>query len=332
MQSAQVRPRGCSRRLQRVAVDFGADLPFTQAMDKLAEHYGVVVPESTIRAITLKHAQIMFETTPVPQSWPEHKGCDVIIAQTDGGMVPIMQASATQSDKRKGKTLFWKESKLCLAHPQGSVSPVFAGTLQGDAREAGKQLFACAGMAGFGTNSHVHVVGDGAPWIEAQVQDKFGANASYLVDFYHACDYLGSAAKAIAPNEQAAKAWMTEQKDRLKTNNAQQVLQSLQPHLEGPDTKDADAPVRQCHRYLLNRMDQLNYKDALSKDLPIGSGEIESAHRYVVQKRLKLSGCWWLIQNAEHMLALRLIRANRKWDAYWSTLAGRNSSELATSV
>jgi len=32
-------------------------------------------------------------------------------------------------------------------------------------------------------------------------------------------------------------------------------------------------------------MDQLNYQDALNKNLPIGSGEIESAHRYVVQKR-----------------------------------------------
>jgi len=71
-------------------------------------------------------------------------------------------------------------------------------------------------------------------------------------------------------------------------------------------------------------MDQLKYQDALNKDLPIGSGEIESAHRYVVQKKLKLSGAWWEIQNAEHMLALRINRANRKWDGYWGALAGQN--------
>jgi hypothetical protein len=29
-------------------------------------------------------------------------------------------------------------------------------------------------------------------------------------------------------------------------------------------------------------MYQLNYKDAIANDLPIGSGEIESAHRYVI--------------------------------------------------
>jgi len=53
------------------------------------------------------------------------------------------------------------------------------------------------------------------------------------------------------------------------------------------------------------------WKSALANNLPIGSGEIESAHRYIVQKRLKLPGSWWCAANAEHMLALRLNRANR---------------------
>lgn len=330
--SANVSSRGCSRRLQRVVTDFGADLPFAQVMDKLVEHYGIVIAESTIRRITLWHAQALFELTPQSQQWPTQSGCEVIIAQTDGGMVPIVAPSATQSDKRKGKELYWKESKLCLAHPQGSVSPVFAGTLQGDAQVAGQQLFACATHAGFGINTHVHVVGDGAPWIERQVQDQFGSNGSYLVDFYHVCEYLAAANKAISPNEVAATRWMAEQKERLKAHQAPQVLLALQPHQEAPGTPDADAPVRQCHRYLSKRLDQLNYKDALSKGLPIGSGEIESAHRYVVQKRLKLAGCWWRLHNAEHMLALRLNRANHQWGAYWAKVAAQPTPETDTSV
>jgi hypothetical protein len=79
------------------------------------------------------------------------------------------------------------------------------------------------------------------------------------------------------------------------------------------------APVRQCYRYLSARQEQLDYEGAISQELPIGSGEIESAHRYVVQKRLKLPGAWWLAANAEHMLALRVNRANREWAGYWST-------------
>jgi hypothetical protein len=61
----------------------------------------------------------------------------------------------------------------------------------------------------------------------------------------------------------------------------------------------------------------LDYKSALENDLPIGSGEIESAHRYVIQKRLKVAGDWWLEQTAEDMLALRTLLANDNWDKYW---------------
>jgi hypothetical protein len=59
------------------------------------------------------------------------------------------------------------------------------------------------------------------------------------------------------------------------------------------------------------------YKDAIARNLPIGSGEIESAHRYVIQKRLKLSGAWWTLDNAAAVLALRVARANGRWLSYW---------------
>ncbi len=68
---------------------------------------------------------------------------------------------------------------------------------------------------------------------------------------------------------------------------------------------------------MINRPGQFNYQDAIKDDLPIGSGEIESAHSYVIQARLKLSGCWCQLENAMTMLALRVLRANRDWDSYW---------------
>ena len=71
-------------------------------------------------------------------------------------------------------------------------------------------------------------------------------------------------------------------------------------------------------RYIKNRPHQLDYKAALAQGLPIGSGEIESAHRYVIQQRLKLPGAWWAPDNVDSMLALRIIRANEKWDDYWN--------------
>jgi hypothetical protein len=83
--------------------------------------------------------------------------------------------------------------------------------------------------------------------------------------------------------------------------------------------------VRQCHRYLSARREQLNYRDALANELPIGSGEIESAHRYIAQQRLKRPGAWWRLDHADYMLALRINRRNGDWAAFWETLAKTRS-------
>ena len=320
-QSAQVSHRGCSRPLQRTVTDFGADLPFAQVMDKLVEHYGIVLGESTIRHITEGHAQTIFAAAQraSPDSLRPRGTSAVVIVEMDGGMVPIVVPDAASEDRRKGKKLLWKEAKICLAHPQGSKTLAYGGTLQGDVDTAGEQLLACATRAGFGRHTHIHAVGDGAQWIADQVEDQFGAQSSYLLDFYHVCEYLGAAAGLIAGDAPARAAWMGEQKERLKTQQANQVLQALQPYLEEAGIADSEAPVRQCHRYLSHRSDQLDYQSALAQDLPIGSGEIESAHRYIVQKRLKLPGAWWRAANAEHMLALRLNRANGLWNDYWAS-------------
>jgi hypothetical protein len=286
-------------------------------MDKLVEHYGVLLSESVIRRVALAHARNIFETDTPQEDWPSAPGGEQIIAEMDGGMVPIMEPESAQTDRRKGKHLRWKEAKIALAHPQGSQTLTYGGTLEGDALQAGRMLFDTACRAGFGRNSQLHAVGDGACWIAEQVEERFGKNGRYLLDFFHVCDYLSAAAKAIATTEEAVTTWMETQKDRLKRGQPQSVLDALKPYQEDARIDDDQAPIRVCHRYLSGRLDQLHYDEALRQDLPIGSGEIESAHRYLVQQRLKRPGAWWRTHNAEHMLALRLNRANHRWHDYW---------------
>ncbi|MCL1960928.1 MAG: hypothetical protein FWG56_03980 [Desulfovibrionaceae bacterium] len=146
-----------------------------------------------------------------------------------------------------------------------------------------------------------------------------GIDWQFSVDFYHVCEYLGQAAQAIEEQPAAQRYWLEQQKQRLKTAELDAVLRTLQSHCESEQTPEQDVPVRQCWRYLATRQDQLDYAGAIARGLPIGSGQIESAHRYVIQKRLKLPGAWWSPKNAQHMLALRLNRANSEWASYWAT-------------
>jgi Uncharacterised protein family (UPF0236) len=310
--------RGCSPALQRAITDFGADGPFAGASTKLKEHYGIDVPVSTIRATTEKHGEAILEKQKQSTPLGEQPGVAVLITEMDGSMLPVVEtaeASETSMDRRKTRKLSWKETRLCLAHEPGSVTPVFAATTDG-VEEAGQQWLRCAVAAGAGSQTKFHGLGDGASWITDQMELQFGTQAQYLIDFYHLCEYLSAAANVVAGSDK--KSWMEEKKNWLKANRWPAVLESLEPFLEDTSIADKDAPVRACHRYISNRSNYLDYQSALAAGLPIGSGEIESAHRYVFQIRLKIAGAWWKMENLSKMVALRVLRANRGWEAYWS--------------
>lgn len=175
--------------------------------------------------------------------------------------------------------------------------------------------------AGLGFRTKVHGLGDGAKWIEDQMRRVFQKRLTYLIDFYHVCEYLAEAAEYGWTSEK--RKWAKENQELLKQSKSKQVLQriSLRLPLDWANKKkekgSEDNAIEKCYRYIKNRTAFLDYKNALSKNLPIGSGEVESSHRYIIQKRLKIAGAWWREETAESMLNLRVLRANNDWDDYW---------------
>ena len=302
--------------------DFGADESFSEAVSKMKEHYGINVSTTAVQRITVQHAEIIHGSEDACHQERLSKRDNIVdttITEIDGSMVPIVEfiipSDKTESevDLRKCRTLLYKEARLALSHEQGSMTPVYAATM-GDVNEAGKHLRFTVEAVGLSDKTRIHGVGDGALWIANQFEKQFGAQSSYLIDFYHLCEYLAAASKHI-PNSQS---WVDQQKSFLKNSQPEQVLIELKPYLEPSTTADEQAPVRACYRYIENRPGQFNYKETIEKGLPIGSGEVESEHRYISQKRLKVPGAWWKKTNAANMLSLRVQRANGHWQSYWS--------------
>lgn len=317
---AEVRCRGYSLPLQRAITDFGADNAFGQVCAKLKEHYGISIPLGAAATLTERHAQALNEADVTPAVTTAIVPLTLIV-EADGSMIPVVQIGAGTMevpDKRKHRALSWKEARLSLARRPDEVEPIFDVTL-GDATATGIALKRLAVAAGLKPHTRVHGLGDGAPWIAEQVEIQFGALGRYLIDFYHLCDYLAAAAPVCAPDQPSA--WMACQKERLKTGQLDAVMAALDPHVESDTVASDDAPVRSCYRYIANRPGQFQYHEALAANLPIGSGEVESAHRFVIQKRLKLPGAWWCPANAQAMLNLRVLRANHCWQRYWDYAA-----------
>lgn len=312
--SARVQCRGYSLPLQRVIVDFGSEIAFADAAKKIKEHYGIDLPASSIRVIVEDHGTNIMGHSTLPKSSTKKLSKNIIIAQSDGCMVPIVTTDKeNRNDRRKTRQTKWKESRLSLAYEKGSLTTYYQATL-GSTNDAGDQLKAVVQEVGRGKRTKIHFVGDGALWITDQTERVFGNKVTYVIDFFHLSQYLSEAALCISNEPQN---WFHEQQRLMKENKADLVLQNLKEYLEDENREKHDCGAKKCYQYMEKRMHQFNYKDAIEQDLPIGSGKVESSHRTVIQKRLKLAGAWWLEENAEKMLAIRTARANNDWESYW---------------
>jgi len=238
-------------------------------------------------------------------------GQEQVVAEADGTMICTVKPGK-RKEKRPRE---WKEMRLVAAQAQGSCSAVYAATF-GSVDEAARRWAHCTRDVGWGLNSQIHVVADGAEWIRIQCEKIFGNQLRLLCDFYHVSEYLAEASKSVCP--QHSQRWRKTQQSRLKRGAATTVINELASHCEAPNTPREEAPVTNAHRYLSNRRDYLDYPSALKKDLPIGSGLIESGHRHVLQARLKKAGTSWLPSSAESMAQLRVLRSNHLWHSLWN--------------
>jgi hypothetical protein len=240
-------------------------------------------------------------------------GVKQMLSEMDGMFVPLVRTEG-MGDHRKRRVCEYGEAKMCLAGQVGAVKRRYRGTM-GKAEAAGRMWKACVVESGGGVETELHCVGDGAKWIAAQMRKQFGEKAKYLVDFYHLSDYLGEAGEAIKGKEGVK--WLREQQARLKRNEAEKVLGELRGKQEGLEVEEINAPIRRCYRYLEERLGQVDYQGASEKGFPIGSGEIESGNKSVLQARLKIAGAWWKVENAEKMIGVRTNRTNQEWESYW---------------
>ena len=300
--------------MDRALTDFGCEHSFARATQSVREHYGIAIGASAIREATLAHADRARATLgkEYEQSFRvlPAVGADFVIAEADGTLIRTVEPGPRKGPRPRD----WKEMRFA-AQAKDSTTAVYGATF-GSVEETGRRWGHCARWAGWGSNSQIPAVGDGAEWIDLQRQEVFQGQGSFLCDFCHVSEYLGAAAIMCRPSQ--PDPWRRPQQDRLKRGVVAKVLGALDPCLEPEGTSEEHAPVRHCHRYLSNRLDSLDYPRARELGLPIGSGLIESGHRHVLQARLKKPGIAWLRDNADPIAHLRVLRANHKWDSPWN--------------
>jgi hypothetical protein len=112
-------------------------------------------------------------------------------------------------------------------------------------------------------------------------------------------------------DKQAATQWVEQQKELFLQSQASEVVMNIETL---PPRKQKQSAKIKRLAYLEANFERLDYQHYQSIGCGIiGSGAIESAHRTVVQKRMKLSGQRWSRRGAKNMLNLRVVYMNKQW-------------------
>lgn len=150
---------------------------------------------------------------------------------------------------------------------------------------------------------------DGATWLKNWIEDSF-PDAVSILDFYHATEHLHGFSSQFFKDKEAELKWAKQQRELLLDSRVKEVIANIS-QLAGDKNKEALRLIA-YYESNLQRMDYKKYQQ-IGCGL-IGSGAIESAHRTVVQKRMKQSGQRWSLTGANNMLNLRVVKKNQQWE------------------
>jgi len=156
-------------------------------------------------------------------------------------------------------------------------------------------------------------------YVEAEAQ-KRGMHVTLVVDIIHVIHYLWTIAVLLCGGARdKAEDWTAHILEQLLTRHPLDVVATIRQtatnrNLCGADRKAVDDAVE----YLAKNSLYIHYAQLLKRGLPIATGVIEGACRYLVQDRTGITGARWGLCVVEAVLKLRAIRTSGDWQAYWS--------------
>jgi len=168
---------------------------------------------------------------------------------------------------------------------------------------------------------------DGARGLWHLFEARFARHATGILDFYHVAQQLWKGAAAwLDGRTTQARRWFAWARHRLRHGMPDGVLADLADALdvEGlPET--ARETLRTVYAYLERHREHINYARYKELGLPLGSGMVESACKWLIQQRFKGVGMRWSTDGFNHLLHLRLSWVNGRFEALFGLALSPNS-------
>lgn len=137
----------------------------------------------------------------------------------------------------------------------------------------------------------------------------------WVVDYYHACQYVSKLSEALFGPGKEAHAWAAKMRRWLKNKprGIYRVLHSAAALYHRKGLEGSVADYEKAYNYLRTRIQFLDYVDYRKRHLPIGSGVTEAACKTVFTQRMKQSGMSWGIDTGQTIVDLRVLHLSGVW-------------------
>ena len=294
---------------------------------RFKEHYNYDIGSSSAARSTKQAAQQAMEYVENKlsnvnlESKEANESIDKMLAELDGceirtaRFVPVEDSTETTpvyNNPKKEKIINWRDVRLGFVRPLDSKSKTFVGKMD-TYQEVVSQMHSAAVLTGMTAETKIIGVADGGIGLSEELKRQF-PSMQFILDKSHLKDHLYETAEALGINQKDRPGWVKPRVRAISDGNVEAVLKEL----EEENDKNPNKRLKRLIGYIKRFYDALDYDNFKSLGYPIGSGEIESAHKSIPQKRLKIPGASWNADSIDPMLALRILRADDWWEDFWN--------------
>jgi hypothetical protein len=245
----------------------------------------------------------------------------------DGGRVRTRRTHRGRKTAkgRHGFATPWREPRVLVidilddqGQPERLRLPLY-DVLIGNAEAVWALLIGYLRLLSAASAEVVEFIADGAEWIWKRVEllrtlaEIPAAKVVEVLDFYHASQYLS---ETIAACRTMPKAQRQALYKRLRHALRHQTdgVEVVQEALQALATPYRSKAITRALGYLETHAHRMRYVTLEARKLPIGSGQVESAVRRVVNLRFKAPGSFWTETTVSGLMHLRAVFKAGRWD------------------